>query len=241
MTNVIPDASRDRAARLAGLMFLLSLVVPTLGFLVSLARLVVPGDALATGRNLAAHPLLFRAGVVAELLTAAIVLVLGGALYRLLASVDRPVASLALHLKLVEGALWAVIALAHVGALAALETGARGVLSPGQLDALVGLLLTAHFPLTAVPGVFLGLAHVAFLTLLLRSGAVPRWLAAAGVLSYGLVFLYDGLLIVWPTAAASLAVQLVGWGPSVLFELVAGPWLLLKGVPAEAPPVELAT
>jgi hypothetical protein len=221
-------------------MFLLSLVVPTLGFLLSLARLVVPGDGLATGRNLAAHPLPFRAGIACELLTAVIVLVLAGALYRLLASVDRPLASLALHLKLVEGALWAVIALAHVAALAALEVGARGALTPDQLDALVGLLLTAHFPVTAVPGVFLGLAHVVFLALLLASGVVPRWLAAFGVVSYGLVFVYDALLILWPPATASLAVQLVGWGPSVVFELVAGPWLLVRGLPVRAAPAVAA-
>lgn len=232
MPDPTSAAPSEKAARIAGLMFLLSLVVPTLGWLLALARLIVPGDALATGRNVVAHPALFRAAIASEVLTAVIVLLLAAALHRLLESVDRPVAALALQLKVVEGALWAVVAMAHVAALSALEGGAGSGLAPGQLHALVGLLLGAHMPVTAVPGVFLGLAHVLFLTLLLRSGWVPRALAAFGVLSYALVFLYDALLIVSPAGAANVAVQVVGWGPSVLFEAVAGPWLLLRGAAA---------
>jgi len=239
MANPVPVSSLDRTARISGLMFLLSLVVPTLGWTQALAKLVVPGNVVETGRNVAAHPLLFRAGILGEILTSIVVLVLASALYRLLESVDRPLASMALHLKLVEGGLWAVIALGHVAALRAVtEQGASAVLSRGEMGAMVGLLLVSHMPLTAVPGVFLGLSLVVFLSLLFRSGYVPRGLAAFGVLSYALVFLYDSLLIASPSCAANVAVQVVGWGPSVLFELVAGPWLLLRGVsaPRASPP-----
>lgn len=221
--------SLDQTARLAGLMFLLTLVVPTLGWALALARLIVPGEALATGRAVAAHPLVFRAGILSEILTAVVVLVLAAALYRLLESIDRTVATIALHLKIVEGALWAVIALAHVAALGALEQGASEPLAAGEVHALAGLLLSAHMPVTAVPGVLMGLSLVLFLSLLFRAGYVPRALAAFGVLAYALVSLYDSLLIASPRLAANVAVQIVGWGPSVVFELVMGPWLLIRG------------
>jgi hypothetical protein len=230
MTKPISVPSLDKTARLAGLMFLLSLVVPTLGWTLALARTIVPGDAVATGRAVAAHPLLFRAGILSEVLTAVVVLVLAAALYRLLESVDKNVATIALLLKIGEGALWAVIAVAHVAALRALDEGTSGTLAAGQLHALVGLLLAAHMPITAVPGMLLGLNLVVFLSLLLRSGFVPRGLAAFGVLSYALVFLYDLLLIASPSLAANVAVQVIGWGPSVVFELAVGPWLLIKGI-----------
>lgn len=229
MVKPISDSSLDRTARITGLMFLLSLVVPTLGWTLALARLIVPGDAIATGRAVAAHPLLFRAAIFSEVLTSIIVLVLAWALYRLLESVDRNLAAIALQLKVVEGALWAVIALAHVAAVRALE-GNTSALAAGQPHALVGLLLAAHMPMTAVPGMFLGLNLVLFLSLLFKAGYVPRGLAAFGVVSYALVFLYDSLLIASPRLAANVAVQVVGWGPSVLFEAVAGPWLLIRGV-----------
>lgn len=221
--------SLDQTARLAGLMFLLTLVVPTLGWALALARLIVPGEALATGRAVAAHPLVFRAGILSEILTAVVVLVLAAALYRLLESIDRTVATIALHLKIVEGALWAVVALAHVAALGALEQGASEPLAAGEVHALAGLLLAAHMPVTAVPGVLMGLSLVLFLSLLFRAGYVPRALAAFGVLAYALVSLYDSLLIASPRLAANVAVQIVGWGPSVVFELVMGPWLLIRG------------
>ena len=221
--------SLDQTARLAGLMFLLTLVVPTLGWALALARLIVPGEALATGRAVAAHPLVFRAGILSEILTAVVVLVLAAALYRLLESIDRTVATIALHLKIVEGALWAVVALAHVAALGALEQGASEPLAAGEMHALAGLLLAAHMPVTAVPGVLMGLSLVLFLSLLFRAGYVPRALAAFGVLAYTLVSLYDSLLIASPRLAANVAVQIVGWGPSVVFELVMGPWLLIRG------------
>lgn len=226
----ISDSSLDRTARITGLMFLLSLVVPALGWALALARLIVPGDAIATGRAVAAHPLLFRAAIFSEVLTSIMVLVLAWALYRLLESVDRNLAAIALQLKVVEGALWAVIALAHVAAVRALEEGNTSALAAGQPHALVGLLLAAHMPMTAVPGMFLGLNLVLFLSLLFKAGYVPRGLAAFGVVSYALVFLYDSLLIASPRLAANVAVQVVGWGPSVLFEAVAGPWLLIRGV-----------
>ena len=221
--------SLDTTARIAGLMFLLSLVVPTLGWTLSLSRMVVLGDAAATGRAVLAQPLLFRAGILSEVFTAVAVLVLAAALYRLLESVDRRIATVALVLKVAEGTLWAVIAMTHVAALGALEGAAPGPLAAAQLHALVGLLLAAHMPVTAVPGMLLGLNLVLFLSLLFRAGYVPRALAAFGVVAYALVLLYDALLVASPVLAANVAVQVTGWGPSVLFELVAGPWLLLKG------------
>lgn len=225
-------ASLDRAARVAGVMFLLSLLVPLLGWML-LSPLVVHGNALETGRNVLGREAVFRAAILIELATCVVVVMLASALYELVAPIERRIASLALSLKLIEAALWAVIGLAHVAALGALTS--QATLAPGQVQTLVGLLLGAHMPVTAFPGILLGIGMVLFLSLLATSGHVPRALAGFGVLSYALVFLYDSLLVVSPSWAANVWVQVVGWGPSVVFELVIGPWLLVKGAAATRP------
>lgn len=229
MGRIGRDASLRKTAALAGLMFLATLVVPLLNFVLVFSGLVAADDVVAIAGNVAAHPSLFRVNVVAEFATSVIVVVLGVALYTMLESVHAQLALLALLLKLVEAALWAVLALAHLAALLVL-TG-RG--SPAASWPLVGLLLDAHMPLTAIPGMFLGIASVVFLYLLFRSRYVPRALAAFGVLSYALLFFYDLTLVIAPAYAAIAAIQVVGWGPSVLFELMIGPWLLIKGVAAQ--------
>jgi hypothetical protein len=231
MTRHETDTSLDRTAVLAGFMFLASLLVPLLNFLLVFSKFIAGDDAVAKGHNVVAHPFLFRVNVVNELVTSVVAVVLGLALYAMLESVHRQLALVALSLKLIEATLWAVIALAHVAALLALGGRVSSTaLQPEQVQALVGLFLDAHMPVTAIPGVFLGLSSVVFLYLLFRSRYVPRALAAFGVFSYALVFAYDLTLLVAPSYAAMIAVQVVGWGPSVLFELAIGPWLLIKGI-----------
>ena len=243
MTPHETDPSLHRTAALAGFMFLASLMVPALNFLLVFSKFIAGDDAVAKGYSVVAHPFLFRVNVVNEIVTSVVIAGLALALYAMLESVHRQLALVALSLKLIEAALWAVIALAH--AAVQLVLGGRVssmALQPEQVQALVGLLLEAHAPVTAIPGVFLGLSSVVFLVLLVRSRYVPRALAAFGVLSYALVFAYDLILLVAPSFAAVIAVQVVGWGPSVLFELAIGPWLLIKGItvpqgvrPARAP------
>jgi len=231
MGGIGSDASLRRAAALAGLMFLASLLVPLLNYVLVFSGFVATDDVVAIAGNVAAHPSLFRVHILAEMATAVIVAVLGAALYVMLEPVHRLLALLALLLKLVEAALCAVLALAHLAALLLLSGRASPAASAqDRVGLLVGLLLDAHMPLTAVPGMFLGLASVVFLYLLFRSRYVPDPLAAFGVLSYALVFFYDLTLVVAPGYAAMTVIQVVGWGPSILFELLIGPWLLLKGV-----------
>jgi len=219
------------SARIAGLMFLLSLLVPALGWLLVFDRVIVRGDVVSTGRRVAAQGALFRAGIAAEVLTALAVLGLGWALYELLEGVDRRLATLGLGLKLVEASCWAVIAMAHVAAFRVLDAEvSAGALEPGRLHALVGLLLAVHMPVTAVPGIFVSLGALVFLPLLFRTRWVPRALAAFGIVSYALVLLFDGAMILAPGCTASVTAQAVGWGPSVLFELAIGAWLLARGV-----------
>lgn len=221
-----PDAARlMKAARIAGLMLLLSLIVPALNWAFVLARFVTARSEAETALEILSNELLFRVGVVGELTTSAIAALLAVALYVLLQSAGENLALLALLLKLVEATLWAVIALGHLAALVTLRGASE------QARGIVGVLLREQVTLNAVPGFVLGLGSMAFLYLLMRSKFVPRMLAGFGVLSYALVFLSNLLAMTSPDQA-TVGSQMAWGAPSVLAELAIGSWLLISGARA---------
>ena len=87
-----------KTARVAGLLYLIYIVVHTVGDAVGRSGLIVLGDAAATARNIQASAWQFRFGFVMDLLAAVLFLVTAWALYRLLAPVNGTVALLFLLL-----------------------------------------------------------------------------------------------------------------------------------------------
>jgi hypothetical protein len=55
-------------------------------------------------------------------------------------------------------------------------------------------------------------------------------LAALGVLSYVLVFIYDSFTILLPNYATILIIQIIGSAPICIFQVIIGIWLLIKGI-----------
>lgn len=223
-----------KAARIAGLMLLLSLMVPTLNWVFVLSRFIVPRNEIETAHNVLANEFLFRVGVVGDLITSAVAVMLALALYVVLQSVGKTFALLALLLKLMEAVFWAVIALGHLAASLTLKgiASSRAIESE-QIRALVGLLLNEQVTMNAIPGVFLGLNSMVFLYLLVRSKYVPGMLAGFGVLSYALIFLSNLLAIALPNYA-TVGSQIAWGAPSVLSELAIGSWLLIKGISVQS-------
>jgi len=80
--------------RVAGLWYLLLILIGPLFLIYIPSKLFVEGNAAATVNNIAAHESLFRFGVVAELAGAIILIFLTLAFYRLFAGVDRNIAVL---------------------------------------------------------------------------------------------------------------------------------------------------
>src|SRR5437588_7087240 len=80
--------------RVAGLYYLLLIVVSPFFLLYIPGKLFVEGCAAATFNTLAAHELLFRFGIIVELAGAMILILLTLAFYRLFADIDRNLAVL---------------------------------------------------------------------------------------------------------------------------------------------------
>jgi uncharacterized protein DUF4386 len=231
MTDRIDGASQHRAARVAGFMFLFSLIVPLLNWAFLLSKLIVADDVIATANNIMANDLLFRIGIAVELFMAAGLVVLAVALYVMLKPVNKTLALLALSLKLVEAAIVAAIVLVSFIALQISAGGASfAAFTPEQLRAPVGLLLNKHAAIYSVPMVFLGLDMMLFSYLLLRSKYVPRILAGFGILSFALIFIHALIFMLAPRYATMPINQILFYAPSGLFEIVIGIWLLSKGL-----------
>ena len=224
-------ASLQTAAKVAGFMFMFSLLVPTLNFAFVLSPLVVTDDPVGTARNIQANEALFRVGLTIELIMSVGLVVLAVALYRIFKPISGGLALLALLWKVVEVVLAAAIVLISFVALqAANGTVALTVFSPEQLLAPVGFLLNAHTVFYSVPMLFLGLDLMLFFYLFYRSNYIPRMMAGFGVLSYALIFIHALGIIVVPDVATMPIVQAVAYLPSCLAELVVGIWLLIKGL-----------
>ncbi|KAF0216398.1 MAG: hypothetical protein FD174_3688 [Geobacteraceae bacterium] len=225
------DMTLRKAAQVAGIMFLLSLMIPLLNWIFVHSKFIVAENAADTAHNILANEFLFRIGIINDLITSAVALVLALALYIILKSINKNLASLALFLKLTEAILLAVIALGSFIALLMLNGRASvTVFEPEQLQALVGLFLNARISLSAIPMVFLGLNLMVFLYLLFKSKYVPGILSGFGILSYALIFIYALITVISPHYAAIMTIQIICWVPSCFFELIVGFWLLIKGV-----------
>src|SRR5512144_2262722 len=98
--------SINRTARMAGLLYLIYIVITIIADVVFRSKLIVFGDAAATARNLMASGMQFRIGVTSDLVSAVFFLLAAWALYELLKPVNGSLALLFLLLNLAGAAVY---------------------------------------------------------------------------------------------------------------------------------------
>lgn len=231
MTKHIVDTSQHKAAKIAGFMFLFSLIVPLLNWTFVLSKFNIAGDPIATAKNIMANELLFRFGITIELIMSVGLIVLALALYIILKPVNKNLALFALLLKLVEATIMAVTVLVPFIALQVLNGDTYlTVFTPEQLQFPIGLIFNSHTAITSIPMVFLGLDMIVFSYLFFKSKYIPKILAGFGLLSFALIFIHALMYIIAPQYAMMPITQIIFWPPSGLFEIIIGIWLLSKGI-----------
>jgi hypothetical protein len=99
-----------------------------------------------------------------------------------------------------------------------------------QLQALVGLFLDVHSAALSILIVFISLGTIVFCYLFFKSKYIPRILAVFGIFSFLLVLIKAFVVILFPLPAM---IQIVFHLPGILFEVIIGLWLLIKGVNVE--------
>lgn len=164
-----------KTARVAGLLYLL-MGLPAAFSLIYVPRtLIVHGDAAATATNILAHEMLFRIGIVCELVNAAGFIFVVRALYRLLNEVNKTQASLMVTLFLISVPISFLNVLNEIAALTLMHgAGFLSVFERPQRDALAMLFLGLHDHGIGVAAIFWGLWLFPFGILVMRSGFFPR-------------------------------------------------------------------
>lgn len=216
-------------ARVAGVAYLLVILlgVVTVGLVDS--TLVVEGDHLATAANVAKHEGLFRIGIVAVLVLYVSVLVLSWALFVVLRPVDERISLLALILRCAEGVLGCATAILGLIVLEALRTGAASDgIGPQVHQAAAGVLLAARTAAMDVVLLLVGPGGAAFCYLLFVARLIPRALAAWGIVTYASMVALAVTSVLWP--GHPVLIETVLYVAGTLFEVSIGLWLLVKAV-----------
>ena len=219
---------RFSTARTAGMLYLIIIACGLFAEIGVRSQLIEPGDPSATAQNIIDSPMLFRAGLAADIVMFIADVAIAVVLYQLLKPLGRTLSLLAAAFRMTQTAVIGLNLLNMFQAVRILDDADYlGALSADQVDTLALLYLDAH-----KYGYILGLAFFGVSTLIvghlaLSSRQIPRLLgvllllAGAGYLidtfSFFLVPGYDG------TASPIVL------APALIAELWFTLWLLTKG------------
>jgi len=221
-------SSTHNPGRVAGFLYLLLVVLAPYRLIYIPSTLFVSGNATATASNITAHELLFRLGIVTDLLCGTILVFLSLALYRLLKGVDQ---SYAVLMVILGGLMPAIIDYLNVLNDAAALLLVRGadflsVFEKPQRDGLAMLFLRLHHQEIVAAEILWGLWLFPLAILVYRSGFLPRflgvWLTINGFAYLAMSF--TGLLLPqYEDAVSNIAF------PALLGEMAFMLWLVIKG------------
>ena len=228
-TMTAPDAIQRRWARVVGFSYIFALAPAVFAEFYVSGRLV-SDNAVTTAQNIIAHERLFRLGLASNLLVFAADVVLVTALYIVLERVNRRLALLAVFFRLIETTILIVAVLNDFYVLRLLS-GASYLTSvnSGELAALARVSIGAHSSAYGVALLLFGFGSPVFCYLWLKSGYIPKPLAAWGLLASAWIGICSFAFIVFPDLRQVISIGYYG-GPIFLFELTIGFWLLIKSI-----------
>jgi hypothetical protein len=224
------DESQRKAAKVAGLAYLVTFVIVVYVNFAIHDRLIAQSNA-ETARNILAHEQLFRIGITGDLLYCVGVVVLLTALYVILKPVSPGLALLAAFWRLVWVLMWLVMTLNLFNALRLLGTpDYLQALEPERSQALAKLYLGTRFDYYYVGLLFGSLASTVYAYLWLKSRYIPRLLAAFGLISSLFCMACTLAFYVFPHFDKTVNLWLFDT-PMGLFDIALSCWLLFKGLP----------
>ncbi len=216
-----------KTARVAGALYLSMVVTGPFSLIYLPNKLIVRGNAAATAGRVLASEMLFRLGIVADLVGAVLFILLAMALYRLFSGVNKTHASLLVALVLVSATIGFVNVLSNIAALT-LFRGADflAVFDKPQRDALGMLFLRLHGQGNLINEIFWGLWLLPFGVLVMRSRFLPRILGVLLIVN-GFAYLAISLTSLLFPDYGNLLFQAAM--PALLGEVWIMLWLLIKG------------
>lgn len=211
--------------RIAGICYLLIILLGVFGQVVVRNSLIVAGDAAATVANISESLWLWRLGIIGDIAMHILDIPLMIILYLLLRPIHQIIALLALVLNIIQTAVLAVNKLTLIIPL--ILIGDTGYVLPDQINAQIMLLINVHNYGFGLGLIFFGFACIAYGYLIFASkyfpGVIGIFMVAAGM-----CYLVNSLVLILIPSISPFVFPLLG--VCLLAELSLSLWLLLKGV-----------
>lgn len=216
-------------AHKAGVLYLIIILSGLFSELFVRSGIIIPGDATATAKNIAANSFLFRIGFISDLIMVMADVAVALLFYLLLKSVNRGLALLAAFFRLAQATVIGLNLLNYYMPLLMLgETGSFSGFSTDQLNTLVLLFLNAHSYGYLISGVFFGVSCVILGYLIYKTIYFPKWLGLF-VSAAGISYLIDSSVnFLFPEFASSS--ELLIMTIAVISELSLCLFLIVKGI-----------
>lgn len=226
----ITDAKvQIRYARIAGFVYLL-LIVLFMGGQFLIGHVTGTGDFALKLQHIAAGQVLYRVGLVLELLASLFTVLLAYSLYVVLRPVNERIARLALYWRVGE-AFSGLLAFTSF-AILSLESDPKYLQSLGlvQIQAIVGLAKSADFASFNITTLFFSVGSTLLFWLFVQARYIPRVLSVFGIFASLVVLLTSLANLIFPVYANVIQ---FGWIPIFISEIATGIWLLACGVKIE--------
>ena len=231
MNDTITDMSHPKAAivRVAGLTYVIIIVIGVLNSIFIDARLIIYEDINLTINNILSNEFLFRFGSTSVLILYALVMLLSVILYLILNDVNKNLALLAMVFRISEALLGITTVLISFFILGLLNNQFNvKTIENTQLNILVAALLDLRTIGLYIVLLLVGLGGTIFFYLFYKSLYIPRILSIWGMFTYLSMIILSFIGLLFPEYPDTIEIALYGLG--TLFELTIGFWLLIKGV-----------
>jgi len=216
----------QKYARIAGILFLFSLVAGGFGEAYVPSKLIVSGDAAATVANLRNFDLMYRLGFAAFLIESLCDIALALILYALLKPVSKELSLMAAFFGLIGTALFAFAELFYFAPLVIMRGAAYlQTFSPDQLNSLVLLSLKFYGFGGMIFTAYYGMGWIVRAVLMFHSGYLPKFLAVLMAVG-GIGFVVRNFLMILAPAYASDVLLMLMFPGGLILTV----WLLWKGV-----------
>ena len=226
------ERSPQRYARLSGIIYLAIILLGLFGEVYVRNSLIVSGDPATTLENISRAPLLWRAGIVGDLLMQLCDIPVICIFYLLFRPVNKPLALLATLFNLIQTAVLAGNKLTLVVPLLLLDDSSYlAAFSVQQQQVLAYLAIKAHGYGFGIGLLFFGFACLVRGHLILDCGFLPKALGRLLQIA-GLCYLINSFALLLAPAFADVMFPAI-LVPPLIGELSLCMWLMIKGIDVE--------
>lgn len=220
--------SLKRTSRLAGLLYLLLIITGVYIIMYVPSKIIEWDDADTTARNILSNEFLFRTGIIGDIISNTIFVLLVWVLYRFLKQVNEQQAKLMVVFVIVQIPLVFIMEAFNITSLMLFKGEILKTFEPGQRQDLAMLFLHINEYGALTLEMFWGLWLIPFGKLVYQSGFIPRILGILLIVA-GIAYMVDSFIsLLLPDYRAFVnqpTLLLVAIG-----EISITLWLLIKGV-----------